>query len=761
MADNREWTDAQSPEAGSETGFDVLSALWRRKWMVIAVLIMAGGLGYLYYLKAERVYRSSAQILLIKKEAALPSETSAKSSRYVAYEDTLSTHMILVRSPLIVHQAVEKRKLGELPSLRGSQDVVGRIIGGLKAARAGGRDAPDPNVMELSYEGLDPQDCERILLAIVESYQEFLGTTYENISKETTQLIAQAKDQLHQQLTEKEAAYRKFRQDAPLLWKGPEGANMHEGRLAEIEKARAQVLLESAQTKARLEGIDAALKRGGNREALALLIGSAESRKAPGTRRDSFEDRMFGMLLEEQSLLEQFGPDHPRIRTLHKQMDLLRGQLVGAGAGEVDKRVDFLSLYIESLKEELKINQQRLAELDKLFAEEREAARKTSVTQLADEQYRSEIARIQQLFNQVIKRLQEIDLLKDYSGISTRLISPPAEGAQVHPKLIVALAVALVLGLMVGIGLAYLAEIADKSFRNPEQIRRQLGLPVVAHIPLLRAKAGAEIAESSNGQLHKDLCTVHRPRSRQAEAFRAVRTSLYFSAQAENHKVIQVTSPNPGDGKTLLAANLAVAIADSGKKTLLIDGDFRRPRVHKLFGLNKDIGVTSLIKGEAEVPDAIQATAVKNLWALPCGPKPDNPADLLTLPRFKELLDLVRDQYDFVVVDSPPLLAVTDPSVIAARADSVILVIRLSKHGRHDASQATEMLDAIGANVLGVVVNAVGHARKYGYGYGYGAYRYGYGHDYKYGYGYHGNGEYYDDAEEPSAEPATDAAKKT
>ncbi len=184
MTENMEWTDAQSSVSGSESGLDILGAAWRRKWMVLVVAIMATGLGYLYYLKAERVYRSSAQILLIKKESGLSGEDSQKPGRYMAYEDTLSTHMILVRSPLIARQAVEKYGLGRLPSLRDASDPVGQIIGGLKAARAGGRDAPDPNVMDLNYEGPDPDDCEKVLLAIVDSYQEFLGTTYENISKE-------------------------------------------------------------------------------------------------------------------------------------------------------------------------------------------------------------------------------------------------------------------------------------------------------------------------------------------------------------------------------------------------------------------------------------------------------------------------------------------------------------------------------------------------------------------------------------------------
>ena len=118
------------------------------------------------------------------------------------------------------------------------------------------------------------------------------------------------------------------------------------------------------------------------------------------------------------------------------------------------------------------------------------------------------------------------------------------------------------------------------------------------------------------------ICTFHQPKGRPAEAYRAVRTALYFSTQGQDHKVIQITSPNPGDGKTTMAANLAVSIADSGKRVLLLEADFRRPRVHGYFGLDNSVGVSSVIAGEAELPDALQETAVKNLWAVPCGPRP-------------------------------------------------------------------------------------------------------------------------------------------
>jgi polysaccharide biosynthesis transport protein len=144
-----------------------------------------------------------------------------------------------------------------------------------------------------------------------------------------------------------------------------------------------------------------------------------------------------------------------------------------------------------------------------------------------------------------------------------------------------------------------------------------------------------------------------------------VRTALYFNTRGGGHKVVQVTSPNPGDGKTTLASNLAVAIANSGKRTLLVDADFRRPRVHKMFGISDSTGLSEVMNGTVELADAIQEPEIENLSILVCGKRPANPAELLTSSQFQQLIEVVREKYEFVIVDTPPILAVTDPLAVA------------------------------------------------------------------------------------------------
>ena len=447
----------------------------------------------------------------------------------------------------------------------------------------------------------------------------------------------------------------------------------------------------------------------------------------PGGRPGSIAGELFPLLLEKEMLSENLGPEHPKVMSLEKQIQITRDFLethsTEEGSSTPRERPDILTVYMESLRQELDANQQKEQQLNELFKKEEEAAKTLAVYEIKDETYRNDIARTQQLFESVLGRLEEINLVKDYGGYKTQVIVPAGGGYQVEPNFSRIMSMASMFGLMAGVAFAYLLELADKTFRSPEEITQQLGLPIVGHIPVI---AGDKKIVNRESKLDPGLVTFFRPKSRLAEAYRAVRTALYFSTRGEQHKVIQVTSPNPGDGKSTLSANLAISIAQSGKKVLLIDADFRRPRVHRLFGLDKTVGMSSVISGQAELPDAIQSTEVENLWSMPCGPRPDNPSELLTNRRFEELLAILREQYDFVLIDTPPVLAVTDPSAVAARVDGVLLTIRISKRTRPEAMRATELLATLGANTLGVVVNGIGGKQKYGYGNSrYGGHRYG------------------------------------
>jgi capsular exopolysaccharide synthesis family protein len=719
---------------------NILQIAWERKALVLLGLVVGAGLGVLVYTQRTPVYRSSAQVLVVKKQAnAVP--ITGGDPRWPYVDDYVSAHLILIRSPLIVNRAVEKHQLGALKSFAGG-DPAGAIAASLTVTRENKESyLSSANVINLAYQGPVADDSRVVLDAVIDSYKDFLDETYRNVSDNTVDLITKARDLLQTNLKEEEDKYRAFREKSPFLGKGKDGTTLSQTRLAEIETRQSALLVRKAELQERLQAIEKARGEGAGRAVLLSLVAAAEKGRPETAGPDrSGEDQLLPLLLQEKTLLQDCGEDHPEVKAVRQKIAMIRefyAKKAAGTRGAADAAgTDSFDVALQSLKQELLTAELSLRSLDRLREAEQKEARELARYEIQDEAYRSDIARTQQLYEQTIKRLQEINLVRDFGGYEARVINPPGGGGKISPLLWQFLVSGVVLGLLAGGGLAYLADRTDTSFRTPEEIRRRLGLPVVGHIPLFD-EAPATPPEAAGGEnvpaIDPSVFAFHHAHSVEAEAFRRLRTSLYFSTEGEQHKVIQVTSPNMSDGKTTLAANLAVCMAQSGKKVILVDADFRRPRQHRVFGLSSETGLSSVLRGEADPADAALASPVPGLSVLPCGPRPPNPADLLTSPRFDELLSCLREHYDFVLLDTPPLLAVSDPCVVAPRADGVLLAIRASKNGRPAAERAKEILVTLEAKVLGVVVNGVG-AQGNSYDYTHYAYD-----DY---YGYNsGNGE--------------------
>ena len=250
------------------------------------------------------------------------------------------------------------------------------------------------------------------------------------------------------------------------------------------------------------------------------------------------------------------------------------------------------------------------------------------------------------------------------------------------------------------------------------------------------------------GPIASEIVTHHKPKSPEAEVFRELRTSLLVGMNMRNKTVLQVTSTNPHDGKTTVATNLAVSIADSNRRVLLIDGDLRSPNLHLIFGIANEKGLSNYLHKEKRFDDVIVTTPVKKLSLVTAGDNRINPAETLSLPSFKEFLAEAKENFDFIVLDTPPVLAVSDTCIIASKVDSVLLVVRSFKNDSPSIMQAGYLLSEVGANVCGVAVNTFRGHRFYNahgdslesYGYGYGcttAYGNGaaYGYDYTCDYG--------------------------
>lgn len=736
-----------APESAvTSTSRNLLQVIVQHRWLVVlgAVAGLVGGL--LTYAQRQPIYQSSGSVLVVKKRSD-PLPVAGGDPRMGFYEDYVATHLILIRSPLVVGKAVKDKKLGTLKSFERMGDPTGAIIGGLVAGRDSGKESSSPNnIINLTYKGSQPEDTGLVLAAIIASYKEFLDETYRGVSDHTLKLIGDASTILQKDLREKEDRYRAFRAKNPLLWKGSDGANIHVSRIKEYQAKQTGLYARGEELRERLKAIENAKKDGKSTATLlALATRPLERDDRAGALEREQESQLFPLMLKEKALLQDYGDDHPEMIRVREQIsmtkqfferiDAVYKKHSDGSTDEAAKRMQArLESQVEALRQELALLETANLAIGNLLKMEDDKARKLESTELEDENHRTDIARTSKVLDQTLKRLEEINLVQDSGGFATQVISEPGTGAKVSPVAWQVIMSGLVFGLLAGVGGAYLLDLADKSFRTPEEIRKRLRLPIVGHIPYLAQPNDPITVSDSEGrplQIDSSLCSYHRPNSIDAEAFRSVRTALYFSTQGERHKVIQVTSPNMGDGKTTLIANLAVAIAQSGRRVILVDADLRRPRAHRLFGLLAKGGLAQVITEDAELPDVIQPTLVPNLNVLPAGPRPAAPGELLTQQRLAEILDVLRDQYDYVLVDTPPLLAVSDPCAVAPRVDGVLLTIRVSKNGRPAAERARDMLAQLRVQVFGVVVNGIGkQGAMSGYGYEHYDYAYSYSSDY-------------------------------
>lgn len=273
-----------------------------------------------------------------------------------------------------------------------------------------------------------------------------------------------------------------------------------------------------------------------------------------------------------------------------------------------------------------------------------------------------------------------------------------------YPRKHRTLAVAVVSGMLIGAGLALLRDRFDGRMRTVEEIQNIVGLPILGVVP---AMTGRRTAIARAMAVHLD------PRSPVAEAYRTVRTAVYFGTNGSACKTLLITSPEPGDGKTTSASNLAIAIAQTGRSVLLLDADFRKPTQHKNLDIKDAIGLSSVLANREPLENAIQQTGVEGLDILPCGPIPANPSEILNSREFGELVDTLARRYDHILFDSPPVNRVTDARILGAVCDATILVLRANQSTRKAGEHARNALMGVGARVLGAIVNSAPNSRGY------------------------------------------------
>ena len=759
-------TNAVAPAPGQINFFDVV----RRRWFLILMLASVGGLaGYLYQTQRAPIYQAACRVLVERKQNNLPIDViQALGASASPMDQLLLTHMEIIRSPMVLGEASKDTRLAALSIFAGKGDIAGTILNGLSVNRPKARDnVVIPNVLELVFRCEEPREAPIVLEAVVNAYQDYVKKTESASDVEMVTLLQNTKKTLEEQIQIAQEANAKFNEKLRdwarlrqvTLIRDDKGnfMSLEQQHLLELDRRMRTLKAQEDEISAKLAKLEDAKAKGGSdfRTAVELMIGRqlVDGQLVTPEFTSAFEGQIVGLRLKENEMSGVFGPDHPSIKRIQDQIKMLE-EIDKERKEDVQKKIanrpkpiskDLAEGYMTSLRIEGEWQKDLQARLGKGLEQLKPKVDEFLKYLEEDKQLRYNITSKQELYAAMAKRLAELNLGRNEGSIRTQVMAPPAAAGEVAGLIFRAILVGAVIGFAIGFGISYLAEVADKNFRTPEEVRQTLGVPIMAHIPPL--PTGERRDKGKPKKLHKSLTTVHSSKSMAAEAFRGVRTGLYFSTKNEFHKAIQITSPEPGDGKTTLASNLAIAIAQSGKRVLLIDADMRRPKIDKLYSVINNQGLSTVLDGKTSLDQSIiPIEDVPNLSVLPSGPSPSNPSEQLTSERFAEILEECKEQYEVVLIDSPPLLPVTDAAVVAPRVDGVILTLKLAKNARVQAVRAMEILSNIDCKVLGVVVNGKPDRRGYGrYGrYGYSGAHYGADQGFGFGdaYDVYGNSGY-------------------
>jgi succinoglycan biosynthesis transport protein ExoP len=426
-----------------------------------------------------------------------------------------------------------------------------------------------------------------------------------------------------------------------------------------------------------------------------------------------------------ETKLKTYKPDWPAMIELKAEIDKGRQHLDGLMAREADRiRQSAQAEYQAALRQERSLEGE-IEELKRQMLDNSSVAVQYNNLQV-------EVSTRRDLLDELLRRQSETEValrIQSNRESNVRVVDealvPPAP---YHPSLRRMASMGLAAGLLLGLGGALLLEFLDRTLKNADEVERLLGLPVLGVIPDLadsrtgkgnygygygrrtekarRTRGGSRHRRDKGGSGAEEIELIPhtRPRLAVSEAYRSLRTALLLST-AEGLRTVTVTSAGAGEGKTVTAANLAVVMAQLGRKVLLVDADLRKPRLHRVFNLSNRTGLVHALTGSAELDDTLQRTSVADLWVTPAGPTPPNPSELLASARMGDLLQIARTRFDLVIFDTPPVLAVTDAILVGAQSDGVVLCLRAGQVVREDARNCLNRLTRVEIKVLGAVLN--------------------------------------------------------
>jgi polysaccharide biosynthesis transport protein len=710
--------------------YDYLLILRKHQWLILSFMLSVVTIVAIATFRMQPVYVATSRVEIDKENTnILPFQGTDPYDVMVDSENYIETQAKILTSETLALQTIRNSGLSELPqyaSPNGPSEALetgslanqrrppelASFLGSLSVRRV-----PNSRLMDVSFESTDPQLAARIVNAHIETYVQ---RNFQSQFDATTRATAWLRDQLDelkvrvQKSEDARIAYERQNQ----IWTLDDKQNMTTQRFADANRE-----LTAAQTE-RVK-----------KQAVYEFAKSGQLDQVPQIQTNAalldFQKKRNEVIGDYKESLAQYGPNFPRVQRLQAQIKDLDANI------ESEKQN-----IIDTLESEYRAAMAREVMLNKALDEQ-----KTEVNEMAGKMVEYNILKREAeanktLYDGLLTKLREAGVSAGLRSSNIRVVDPamvpshPSRPAKARN-----VALAFIVGLVGGIGLALMREYLDNTVKTPDDIETLARLPSLAVVPQFAGTNGngnggkrqkVLSGFSSNGhEKRMELVAQHLPKSQMSEAFRALRTSLLLSRADHPPQVILVTSALPREGKTTAAANLAVTLAQLGDKTVVVDADLRKPGVGRLLNMTGGnyAGLSSYLAGASSLDlVTVPHPSIPNLAAIPTGPLPPNPADLLSSHKLAEAITELRSKFKFIVIDSPPVMAATDAVILSVQTDGVLLVVRSGETPKEAFTRTRDLLVSVKCNILGVVLNAVdASAPDYYYSYRYYPYSYGYG----------------------------------
>ncbi|MCU1239566.1 MAG: capsular exopolysaccharide family [Candidatus Acidoferrum typicum] len=705
--------------------YDYLLILRKHQWLILSFMLAVVSITAIGTFRMQPVYIATSRIEIDRENSnILPFQNTddymMDLENYIETQSKILTSETLalqtIRSGILSGQtdfasdpsASDAFATGSLANLKPPPEM-GAFLASLSVKRV-----PNSRLLDISFESTSPLQAAQIVNAHIKNFvEQNFQSRYEATTRASTWLTDQLNELKIRVEKAEDARITYERQNQ--IWALDDKQNVTTQRFGDLNKQ----LTEAQSERMRKQSLFEFAKAGDIDSVPQIRDNPAVQDLA---RKHSDINNQY------TEALNQYGPNFPKVQRLQAQLKELE-----AAADKEKKAV------IARLDSEYREARQREELLTHALDQQKAEVNQMSERMVQYSILKREAEANKALYDGLLTKLKEAGISAGLRSSNIRVVDPamvptyPARPAKTRN-----IALSFVIGLVGGIGLALLREYMDNTVKSPDDIETLVRLPSLAVVPGFsesngdRPRSKLLKGASSNGHEKRiELVAQHLPKSQMSEAFRALRTALLLSQADHPPQVILVTSALPREGKTTAAANLAVTLAQLGDRTLLIDADLRKPGIGRLLSLGsgKYAGLSSYLAGVSSLDlVTIQHPAVANLSAIPTGPLPPNPADLLSSHRLTEAIAELRTKFKFIVIDSPPIMAATDAVILSVKADGVLLVVRSGETPKEAFTRTCDLLRSVKCRLLGVVLNAVdSSAPDYYYSYRYYPYSEGYG----------------------------------